>query len=423
MQIRAVVLATLACLFVPHAAAQTRLPETYMERLKTAEAATAPLPAAVFGGGGVPNGSDPALDKLVLQHGSQLQMLGTARSFVGDTDGAMAAFDVLRRRQLRHSPAIVRQMALLEHAAAEEAIAAIVREARTKRIVLINEAHHVPLHRAFVQRLAAELRKIGYTYLACETFNALGAQAANEKRYVARDTGYYTSEPVFAGFVNAALADGWTLVPYEFEDIRVRTPAEQLRLREEMQARNLVDRIFAKDKDAKVLVLVGYSHHHKSPEAEPKTILMGEHLRRMSGLPSLHVEQVDFIAHPDPADDNPLYAPLLATYPSQGPIVLRNEDGSYPILLGVNGRIDMQVIHPRYPVRDGRPGWLGSLAGRTAVPIPTRLLPSSGRRVIKATPASAPEDAVPTDIVLVEAGKPAPALMLTKEPYRFSYEE
>ncbi|MEW6022046.1 MAG: hypothetical protein AB1807_07895 [Pseudomonadota bacterium] len=418
MQTVSVLVTALAILVSQLAMAQPFDPSAYLERLKAAEAATASLPAAAFGAAG-----DPVLDKQVLQHGSALQHLAAARSFVGDTDGALATFDVLRRRQPHHPPATVRQMALLEHAAAEDAIAAIVREASTKRIVLINEAHHVPMHRAFAQRLAAELKKIGYRYLACETFNSLGAQAANAKRYTVRNAGYYTSEPVFAGFVIAALADGWTLVPYEFDDIHVRAPAEQMRLREEMQARNLVDRIFTKDKDAKVLVFVGYSHHHKAPEAEPKMILMGEHLRRMSGLPTLHVDQVDFIAHPDPADENPLYAPLLTRYSIRGPIVLRNADGSYPILLGAHGRIDMQVIHPRYPVLHGRPGWLVSLAGRSPAPVPAQLLPPSGRRVIKATPADAPEDAVPTDIVLVEAGKPAPALMLMDGKYRFSYED
>lgn len=422
MQIRAVVLAAFAMLLVQAAAAQTPDPDSYMERLRQAEAATASLPAEVFRQSGSAAGN-PALDRLVLQHSSPLQQLGTARSFVGDTDGALAAVDVLRRRQLRHPPAIVRQMALLENAAAENAIAAIVREARTKQIVLINEAHHVPLHRAFAQRLATELRKIGYSYLACETFNFLGAQEANQKGYIRRNAGYYTREPVFAGFVNAALADGWTLVPYEFEDVRPRPPAEEMHLREEMQARHLVDRTFKKDRDAKVLVLVGYSHHHKAPEAEPRFIPMGEHLRRMSGVATLHVDQADFIAHPNAADDNPLYVPLLARYPSTDAVVLRNKDGSYPLLLGVSGRVDMQVIHPRYPVQNGRPGWLASLAGRNAVPVPANLLPSSGRRVLKATPATAPADASPTDIILVEAGKPAPSFMLTNARYRFEYED
>lgn len=428
MQIRVVVLAAFAFTAFQPAAAQMRIPATYLERLQQAEAATASLPAAAFAGADASASGDPAagaaLDKQVLEHSRQLQQLGTARSFVGDTEGALAAFDVLRRRQPRHPPAaVLRQMAQLENAAAEDAIAAIVREARTKRVVLINEAHHVPLHRAFAQRLAAGLRKIGYGYLACETFNSPGVQAANEKRYIARDNGYYTVEPVFAGFVNAALADGWKLVAYEFEGGHELPPAEQMRVREEMQARNLVERILAKDKDAKVLVFVGYAHHHKSPDPAPKMLLMGEHLRRMSGVPALHVEQVEFIAHPEPADENPLYAPLLARYPSNAPFVLRDKDGSYPILLGLNGRIDMQVIHPRYPSQHGRPAWLSTLAGRSPQPVPAALLPASGRRVLKATPAAAPADAVPTDIILVEAGKPVPSFMLNKEEYRFSYEE
>jgi len=55
--------------------------------------------------------------------------------------------------------------------------------------------------------------------------------------------------------------------------------------------------------------------------------------------------------------------------------------------------------------------------------VPAHLLPSRGRRVLKATPAAAPADAVPTDIILVEAGKPVPSFILTKEKYRFAYED
>ncbi|HAV36644.1 MAG TPA: hypothetical protein DCX52_09860 [Massilia sp.] len=411
-------LATSLLVLAQGAFAQTRIPDSYLERLKLAEAATASLPPAVFGQPG-----DPAIDQLVLAHRSPLQQLGTARSMVGDTDGAHVAFDALHRRERRHPPSTVGQMAQLENAEAEDAIAAIVREARTKRIVLINEAHHVPLHRAFAQRLAAELKKIGYSYLACETFNARGAQAANEKRYIGRTDGYYAAEPVFAGFVNAALVDGWKLVAYEHEGGHEIPPAERMRMREEVQARNLVERIFAKDKDAKVLAFVGFGHLYKAPEPEPKMVMMGEHLRRMTGLPTLHIDQTPFFAHPDAADENPLYAPLLAKYPSKDPIILRNKDGSYPIVLGLAGRVDMQVIHPRYPMQDGRPAWLATLAGRSAVPVPKHLLPASGRRVVKAIPAGAPPDAVPTDILLLEAGKPAPAFMLTKEKYRFETED
>jgi hypothetical protein len=44
-------------------------------------------------------------------------------------------------------------------------------------------------------------------------------------------------------------------------------------------------------------------------------------------------------------------------------------------------------------------------------------------RLIKAYRAGAPDDVVPADVVLVEADKPVPKLMLPKGEYRYSFEE
>jgi hypothetical protein len=94
------------------------------------------------------------------------------------------------------------------------------------------------------------------------------------------------------------------------------------------------------------------------------------------------------------------------------------------VVLGVaKGRVDMQVIYPRYGVHDGRPDWLRTLAGRSPRPIPAALLPKQGRRIIKALRVDAARDAVPADVVLVEAGKPAPLLMLPPGEYRYVHEE
>jgi hypothetical protein len=92
-------------------------------------------------------------------------------------------------------------------------------------------------------------------------------------------------------------------------------------------------------------------------------------------------------------------------------------------LRGLAGRVDMLVVFPRYGMRDGRPAWMTSLAGREPRDIPQSLLPKSGRRLVKAYRAGAPEDAVPADVVLVEADKPVPKLMLPKGEYRYSFEE
>jgi hypothetical protein len=214
-------------------------------------------------------------------------------------------------------------------------------------------------------------------------------------------------------------------VDYEYEHIP--TPGENPQAladaREQAQARNLVERIFAKDKEAKVLIVVGHGHLYRSlPGDKDRPVQMGEYLHRLTGFDMLHIEQTQFFAHPDRKVETPMYATLAAQFSSQEPFVLRAADGSHPVLLGQAGRVDMQVIFPRYASHDGRPDWLRTLAGRSPRAVPAELLPATGRRLVKALRIDDRADAVPTDIVLVEAGKPAPALMLPAGEFRYAVE-
>lgn len=409
--------AALLCTLLPVSA---QVPRTggYLQRLKVAEAATAALPARLW------DSSRSWEKSAALSHfSSALQSLGTERAFVGDTAGAMAAFDIMGRGQ---GKARAEDEAMVDDAGVEDAVQAIVAQARTRRVVLLNEAHNMSMHRAFSQRVARELRKIGYTYLACEAF--VDASPVFDKGYVDQ-RGYYTLDPVFGAWMTEAIADGWQLVAYESAlPDQTMSPKQRLVAREKEQARNLVERIFERDKNAKVLIHVGYGHLYKGTIQGPNdavVVMMGEHLRRMTGLDMLHVDQTMFYAHPDAIDDNPLYARMLAKPGTSAPFVLKSKQGDYAILHGMKGRVDMQVVFPRYAFSDanGRPAWLAALAGRTPRTIPAALLPASGRRAVLAYRAGEPADAVPADVVLVEEGKPAPKLMLPKGEYRLSVED
>jgi hypothetical protein len=394
---------------------------SYMQRLKDAEAGIAAMPVDAR------NPSRSAQqNEAIRPFGSALQALGTERAFIGDTAGAIAAYDAQNRGPHRGENAA--EARILDDAGVEDAVQAIVAQARARRVVLLNEAHNMPMHRAFSQRVARELRKIGYTYLACETFESNAPQAF-AGGYPNQNGGFYTRDPVFGAWIAEAIADRWTLVAYEADAPPPGMPREQrLPVREEAQARKLVERIFARDKDAKVLIHVGYGHLYKGSVKLPsgaELVLMGEHLRRMTGLDMLHVDQTQFYAHPDAADESPLYARMLAKPGTAAPFVLRSKAGEYAVLHGAKGRVDMQVVFPRYAFsdRNGRPEWLAALAGRTPREIPSALLPASGRRAVLAFRAGEPDDAVPADVVLVEAGKPAPRLMLPNGEYRFSVED
>ncbi|WP_426175751.1 hypothetical protein [Massilia sp. TWR1-2-2] len=397
--------------------------ETYISRLKDAEARIAALPASAWDTTRSPE-KNAALRPFI----PALETLGMERAFAGDTAGAIAAYDAKDRTRSTRPVANPAEATIVDEASVEDALQAIVEQARTRRVVLINEGHNVPMHRAFSQRLARELRKIGCTYLACETFDALHPKAFSEG-YARQKGGYYTRDPVFGGWIAEAIADGWQLVAYEsLGSDAALTPEQRIVARETLQASNLVERIFANDKNAKVLIHVGYGHLDKGSATLPSgtdLVMMGEHLRRMTGLDMLHVDQNRFYAHPDPADDNPLYARALARTTATAPFVLKAKDGSYAVLLDQKGRVDMQVVFPRYAFHDqnGRPEWLATLAGRRPRALPPELLPVSGRRAVLAYRAGEPADAVPADVVLVEAGKPAPKLMLPDGEYRFAVEE
>jgi hypothetical protein len=413
--------AVLLALITQPAAAQRS--ETYIGRLKDAEARVAALPANAWDATRSPEKS-AAMRPFI----PALQSLGMERAFAGDTAGAIAAYDAEERARYPRAVANPAEAAIVDEAGGEDALQAIVAQARTRRVVLINEGHNVPMHRAFSQRLARELRKIGYTYLACETFDA-GYPKAFPEGYARQKGGYYTRDPVFGGWIAEAITDGWQLVAYEtLNSDTTLTPEQRITAREAGQASNLVERIFARDKNAKVLIHVGFGHHEKGSAKFPsgaEMVTMGEHLRRMTGLDMLHVDQIRLYAHPDPADDSPLYTRALAKTVATAPFVLKSKDGSYPVLSGKKGRVDMQVVFPRYAFHDqnGRPEWLATLAGRRPRAIPPELLPASGRRTVLAYRAGEPADAVPADVVLVEAGKPVPKLMLPEGEYRFAVEE
>lgn len=397
--------------------AQRSGPSMYMNDLRKAEA---DVPAfALASTAGTPSEQRRAE---LQRASSQMQALAVARAFVGDTEGALAAFDLPDLRPGARGSGNADDLKAIEEATVEDAIQAIVASARTKRVVLINEAHHVPMHRAFAHKLAIELRKIGYRYLAAETFNERDPSRPMPG-YVDAAFGSYTQDPVFADFINQALGDGWKLVSYEHDALdKGVSPEGQIDARERGQARNLIDRIFAKDKEARVLIFVGYGHLYKSVLPNGM-VMMGEYLRRMTNLDMLHVDQTAFYAHPDRSAEHPLYQSLLMKPHANAPFVLRTRDRGHVILGGAKEHVDMHVVFPRYEMRHGRPAWLETLAGRTPRDIPIAMLPVSGRRLVQAYRTSGGRDAVPTDNVMVAAGKPVPKLMLPKGEFRFAFED
>lgn len=365
-------------------------------------------------------------DALAECTGGDLQGLGMVRANAGDADGAARAFGWWRQLYMSGAP-VQPPEGVLESAAAQDAIDAIVAQARKHQVVILNEAHHIPQHRVFASRLARELRKIGFDYLACETLDDRIA-APLGSGMVEKRAGFYSREPMYGEFLRSALRDKWKVVSY---DSGGRTEAkdmtERMRLREQEGLENLMQRIFTRDPQARVLIYVGYDHAHERPApGKPAPYpMLAEILAKRLGTDPLTIDQAAMFAYPDRAGEHPLYRQVLDRFTRARPFVLKAKRGGYEVLGSSRGRVDMQVVHPD-DVRlteTGRPLWMSAQAGLAPHAVPSDLLPAKGRRLIQAYHMEDSSEAVPADMVMVEAGKKAPMLMLAPGRYRYAFEE
>lgn len=352
---------------------------------------------------------------------SPLQRLGTIRTFVGDVFGAMESFDRWMQLSDRLGAIQAGDVDRLRDAKSLDAIAAIVAEAQSRQIVILNEAHQMPLHRAFAMQLARELRKIGYEYLACETCEEL-----LDAGYVKQSTGYYSKEPMYANFLRDAAKDGWKFVHYDELKFDKALTAEQNEIqRETRQAANIVAATFAHNPKAKVFIYVGHGHGMKRHTDATQTIFMAEYLQKLTNIDPLSIDQTSLYEHTSPTYNHPLYLPALQKQAQQKAFVLTSGKSTYEVFGRYQGRVDMQIIHPPYKIDPftQRYEWLSILAGLSPLEVPQHLLPKHGRRVIYAYRLNEMVDAVPVDAVIAEAGKPLPKLMLPKGEFRFEFEE
>lgn len=342
-----------------------------------------------------------------------LNMLATHQSFVGETERAIETF---HRAGYRSGAVTLSEDELRKFTAdrdVHDALAAILEQTRDRQIVLINEAHHVPRDRAFATLVALELRKRGFEYLAMETLFADPPVLVARGYPIADDVdGYYTREPVFGDYLRRALAAGYVPVTYEATDYPENlSAAERLDFREEREAQNLVDRVLAKNAGARILIHVGYGHLRETPvdagDGKTRTV-MAYRLKAKTGIDPYSIDQTRAL-------------PVNFRNVAGKPFVLKLRAGAQPY--SGTEAVDMYVYHPPTKIVRGRPDWLAMRGYRRPRPIPAKLLPREGRRLVQAFVEGESADAVPMDQVLVTAGKEPPVLMLPKGRYRFAVQD
>lgn len=283
------------------------------------------------------------------------------------------------------------------------AVGAIVRAAAAARVVIINEAHHVPQHRAFTLALLKALKEEGYRYFAAETLFESDAKL-NERGYPTGATGAYTNEPVYGDLVRTALKLGYRVVPYEPQ-------FQNMDQRERDQARNIYERTLKADPGAKVLVHVGYEHNSEAAPPAGRKAMAG-YLKELAGVDPLTVDQTLMSEHSAPGYEHPLYRYATSRGLVREPSVFVNASGE--LFAAEKGRRDVTVFQPRSRHAEGRPTWLRLGGERRPYRLPRGVCGPAAACLVNARAAGESADAVPVDRVEVRKGAPAPALMLPR---------
>ena len=319
------------------------------------------------------------------------------------------------------------QVADLRNATAVPALEEIVKRARRTRIVILDENHLDPRNRAFALEVARALHPLGYSVLAIEALKGAAeddAERAKMQALVADgharpSTGYYFDDPVFADFLRQSLALGYRPVSYETTRTNYASdPKVAQGQREKDQADALLRRAVTAYPKQKILIYVGEHHAAERPiAAEGGGVrMMADYLKETSGIDPLTIDQAGLSPLPMNRPDVDLYAIADKKAPRQSMVLMRR---GQPLTVGLlAGSVDLQVVHPPLALVHGRPSWLHEM-GRITSPVPRRLLPAKGSRLIQAFLAADGNDAIPVDQVLATADGPAPWLMLPHGPIRY----
>ncbi|MFC5437985.1 hypothetical protein ACFPME_15600 [Rhodanobacter umsongensis] len=183
-----------------------------------------------------------------------------------------------------------------------DAADAIVALARDRRLVMVNEAHHDAHTRALTLALLPRLRAMGFTHFAAEALDERDAGLMQRGYPVRRSGSEYLREPLYGDIVREAIRLGYIIVPYDTDG----TP----QAREDGQAKNLYERVFAGNPHAKLFVHAGYAHIDKQRGRLGPVEPMAMQLAKLSGVEALSIDQTD-IREENPRSEELAYHAFL----------------------------------------------------------------------------------------------------------------
>ncbi|MFB9068365.1 hypothetical protein [Pseudofulvimonas gallinarii] len=289
---------------------------------------------------------------------------------------------------------------------------AIMDVARNAKLVMMNENHYSPLHRAFASQVIGVLRPIGFSLFGAETFSEVVAERSDRLTSPTLDLGVYSAEPMFGDLIRHAIAQGYVLFPYEQTAAQLVDGVDEntrRAVREQSQAAN-IKRVI--DDNADKLVFIYGTHIRKTPGNGSNT-MMAYRLQQLTGIEPISIDQTGGTPSSARRYQTPLYRGVERCGKLDYPVALRKRDGTYLARDGYD--ITIFFPHTNYSI-GGRPDWLISIGGRAFLSL--RLQPAAQQTLVRIFVRDEADDAVAIDHVLAPPESDRVTVALPKGHYR-----
>lgn len=212
--------------------------------------------------------------------------------------------------------------------------------AKDYNYVLINEAHHKPLHRVFASSLLDTLSGIGFNVLAAETIG-LEDTIVNTTKIPDENLGGLTMEPNYSNLIRVAVHSGYHLLPYDYNS------DFDFVKRDSVAALRIVD--FKKNHKGKVLIYCGFEHIDETQKS------LAYWVQHFTGEEVLTINQTRYCEEAAPKFESPYFQMATALNAEEkSPYVLKRGK----TLFKEFSTSDLFVFHPRTDYRSGRESWL-----------------------------------------------------------------
>lgn len=191
-----------------------------------------------------------------------------------------------------------------------------LKEINESRLIILNEAHHINIHRDIARYFLIRLKQHDFKYFAVE--GLIDEDRLTQDSLPSYSSGYYIQSRSYANLIKEAINLGFKVITYE-DTISTKN----WEMREKQQAINLFNKTFSIDTASKVFVYCGYDHLRKDTVTNK---YFAHYIQKISGINAVSIRQTLYYNHFFPVLDAPCFNELALLSENDFPFIIENKD-------------------------------------------------------------------------------------------------